>query len=130
MMTPRVDTEDRGVRSHLPEQTFRLDAGLGRVRGLTDGIDAARQAMRLILHTERFRYEIFSFQYGTELESLGGRGDSFLFPEIRRRVTEALLVDDRVLATSDFSFRRIRNRVNVRFMAHTIFGDLEQELDI
>jgi len=117
-------------RERLPERTFRLDEESGIVRGRTDGHEAARQAMRLILHTERFRYEIYSFRYGTELESLAGKGDSFLFPEIKRRVTEALLTDDRVRGTSDFVFNRIRTRVTVRFVAHTIFGDIEQTLDI
>jgi len=117
-------------RERLAERTFRLDEESGIVRGLADGQEAARQAMRLILHTERFRYEIYSFRYGTELEGLAGKGDSFLFPEIKRRVTEALLTDDRVSATSDFIFKRIRTRVAVRFIAHTIFGDIEQVLEL
>jgi len=117
-------------REHMPERTFRLDEQSGIVRGLTDGREAARQAIRLILHTERFRYEIYSFRYGTELAGLAGKGDSFLFPEIKRRVTEALLTDDRVRSTSDFVFKRVRTRVTVRFVAHTIFGDIEQTLEL
>jgi len=117
-------------RDRLPERTFYLDEESHTIHGQTDGHQAARQAIRLILHTERYRYEIFSHQYGTELENLIGSGDSFLFPEIKRRVTEALLVDDRVTGTSDFQFTRERNRVRVRFIAHTIFGDMEQELQI
>ena len=129
MMIPRIPPQTISPRDRQPEITFRLEEDkTGRAQGLTDGIDAARQAIRLILHTERFRYEIFSFNYGTELESLIGTGDSFLFPEIKRRVTEALLVDDRVTGTSDFQFARVRTRVSVTFTVHTIFGDMEQSL--
>ena len=130
MMTSDLTPQTATPRTHLPEVSFRLEEQTGIVRGLTEGIEAARQAIRLILHTERFMYEIFSCAYGTELESLAGRGDGFLFPEIKRRVTEALLVDDRVTATSNFHFTRVRTRVSVRFSVHTIFGDVEQTFDL
>ena len=116
------------TRGRLLERTFFFDEQSGTIHGQTEGFHAARQAIWLILHTERYRYEIFSHQYGTELEGLIGSGDSFLFPEIKRRVTEALSVDDRVTGTSNFHFARNRNHVHVRFTAHTIFGDIEQKI--
>lgn len=130
MMTPQISRQTVLPRERLPERTFRLDEQTGIVRDLTKGFEATRQAIRLILLTERFRYEIYSFQYGTELEGLVGMGDSILFPEIKRRVTEALMVDDRVTGTSDFRFNRLRTRVTVRFTVHTIFGDAQQTIDL
>ena len=117
-------------RERLAEATFYLDEASGTVRGMVDGHEAVRQAAWLMLHTERFLYLIYSFNYGTELKGLHGKGDSFLFPEVRRRVTEALLVDDRISGTSDFVFERRRSRVEVRFIIHTVFGDMELELEV
>ena len=114
-------------RERLPATTFFLDKDAGAVGGMVDGREAARQAAWLILHTERYRYPIYSFEYGAELENLIGRNDGFLFPEIKRRVTEALLVDDRITGTSDFAFHRRKSRVEVRFVVHTVYGDMEIE---
>jgi len=97
---------------------------------MTDGHEAVKQAVRLILHTERYQYMIYSFAYGTELQDLAGNRDSFLFPEVKRRVTEALLVDDRVTGTSDFTFHRTGIRVEVRFLVHTVYGDMEMEWEV
>jgi len=112
-------------RGRLAETTFYLDEETGEmIRGMTDGYQAARQAAWLILHTERYDFLIYSWAYGTELRGLSGVADSFIISEIKRRVTEALLVDDRITGTSAFSFERRRNRMDVRFTAHTIYGDV------
>ncbi|MCL2568601.1 MAG: DUF2634 domain-containing protein [Oscillospiraceae bacterium] len=129
MIPMRVDLGEL-ARERLAATTFYLDEASGTVRGMVDGQEAVRQAVFLLLHTERYLHVIYSFDYGTELAGLGGNLDSFLFPEIKRRVTEALLVDDRISGTSDFVFRRQRTRVEVRFTVHTIYGDLEMELEV
>jgi len=118
------------VRGRLPEMTFYLDEETGAVRGMRSGLQAARQAAWLILHTERYAFLIYSWAYGTELGGLAGARESFLIPELTRRVTEALLVDDRITGTSDFSFRRRGNRMEVRFTVHTIYGDAELHREI
>jgi len=118
------------VRERLAENTFYLDESSGVVRGMVDGHEAVRQAAWLILHTERYLHLIYSFDYGTELAGLGGSRDNFLFPEIKRRVTEALLVDDRIRGTSEFTFSRVRTRVEVGFVVHTVYGEMEMELEV
>ena len=118
------------VRERLPTLTFRLDEASGVVRGYCDGHEAVRQAIWLMLHTERYLHVIYSFEYGTELQDLAGNQDSFLFPEMKRRVTEALLVDDRVTGTSEFTFHRIGTRVEVRFVVHTEYGDMDMEWEV
>ena len=117
-------------RERLRSMTFRLDEETGAVQGVADGHEAVRQAAWLILHTERYLHLIYSFDYGTELQGLAGNRDSFLFPEIKRRVTEALCVDDRITGTSNFKFQRIRMRVEVSFTIHTVYGELEMEVEV
>ena len=114
-------------RGRLAETTFYLDEETGTVRGMVEGHRATRQAAWLILHTERYLYLIYSDLYGTELKGLAGGRDSFLFPEVKRRVTEALMVDERVLGTSNFSFSRRGVRVEVGFTVHTVYGDAQLE---
>ena len=129
-MIPTQRTHGEIFRVGQPTYTFRLDKDTDTVRGMTDGWEAAYQAAWLILHTERFLHLIYSFDYGAELSGLKGKRDSFLFPEIKRRIREALLVDERFTGTSNFTFRRRGTRVEVGFTLHTIYGDMELETEI
>lgn len=79
-----------------PSRTWRLDFARGRVTGTIDGLEAVRQAVFKVLQTERFRYLIYSFNYGVELESLVGEDPLYVRSEIGRRIREALGQDDRI----------------------------------
>jgi phage baseplate assembly protein W len=107
-----------------PSRTFRLDAPANLVSGHVDGREAVRQAIYLILETERYRYAIFSWNYGVELEDLLGQPMSYVLPEIKRRVREALLQDTRITAVDGFEFDVKRGVVAATFTARTKFGDV------
>lgn len=124
-MIPAVN-DARLVRDiSFGDKTFYLDADTKIVRRMTDGLEAVRQAAWVILHTERYAFVIYSYDFGVEFATLAGSRDSFLFPEIKRRVTESLLMDNRMTGTSDFQFLRRGTRVDVQFILHTIYGDTE-----
>jgi len=129
-MVPTQRRDGEIVRVGQPTETFHLDKDTNTVRGFIDGWAAAEQAAWLILHTERYIHQIYSYNYGAELQGLKGKRDSFLFPEIKRRIREALLVDARFTGTSNFTFRRRGTRVEVGFTLHTIYGDMEQEIEL
>lgn len=113
-----------------PSLTYALDIENGRIRGRVDGIEAVRQAVYLILNTERFAYLIHSWNYGIELKDLVGQPKEYAIPEIKRCITEALLQDDRITAVDGFSFSTEKKKVHVTFTVHAIFGDLEMEAEI
>ena len=50
-----------------------------------------------------------------------------MIPELQRRITEALLTDDRIEAVTDFSFETEKGSVTAAFRVQTIWGDLEAE---
>jgi len=110
-----------------PTNTFYLDIDRDRIYGFTGGIDAMKQAIYLILFTERYRYIIFSRNYGVELEDLFGEPVSFVIPETKRRITEALLYDSRIENLEDFDFKVGRNTVIATFTAVTVFGNIPIE---
>lgn len=113
-----------------PSLTYALDIEHGRIRGRVDGVGAVRQAIYLILNTERYAHLIHSWNYGVELKELIGQPKEYALPEIKRCITEALLQDDRITAVDGFSFENGKKAVHVTFTAHTIFGDLETEVDL
>ena len=102
--------------------TFAIENG--RVTGLCDGLGAMRQAVRAILDTERYRYLIFSWEYGLETGDLYGTAAMGL----EARVTEALLQDARVTGVTDFCEERDGARVHLTFTVQTVYGDLTEEV--
>lgn len=115
-----------------PGYTHKLDIGQQRVRGTTDERDAVLQAVYLILNVERYAYPIYSRNYGSELSDLIGKPKDYAMSEMKRRITEALLQDDRITRLSDWEFEPGRKSVRVSFVVHTIYGDVEasKEVDI
>lgn len=129
-MIPSQKREVVFTQERLPETTFFLDEETGRVSGRIDGHQAAMQAARLILETERYQYLIYSEQYGTELASLLGQPEYVVFSELKRRVTEALTQDDRITGISEFSLQRSGDRWRASFLVHTVYGEERMPMEV
>ena len=68
-MIPVVDDELLTLEDETqPSLTYALDAENGRIRGKVDGLEAVKQAVYLVLSTERFAHLIYSWNYGAELD--------------------------------------------------------------
>lgn len=111
----------------MPSKQHRMDLDKTRILGICDGLEAIKQTIFKILNTERYKYLIYSWNYGIELMDLFGQPTMYVCPEIERRVKEALLQDDRINAVDNFEFDISRKGVvSVTFTVHTIFGDLDE----
>ncbi|MDR1692265.1 MAG: DUF2634 domain-containing protein [Oscillospiraceae bacterium] len=114
----------------MPSKTHRFDLSARHVRGETDRLEAMRQAVYLIVYTERYRYPIYSRNYGAELEELIGKPIPYVLPEIKRRVTEALTQDTRITGVDGWSFDVQRGKVTATYTVHTIYGELDEQLTV
>lgn len=111
-----------------PSRTYKMYLEQEVINGFTDGLDAMKQTIYMILNTERYQYIIYSWNYGIELIDLFGEPVTYVCPELERRITEALTQDDRILKVDAFSFDiSEKGKVHVTFTAHTIFGEIETE---
>lgn len=115
-----------------PSFTHKLDIERQRVRGTTGERDAVLQAVYLILNVERYAYPIYSRNYGSEFSDIIGKPKGYAMSEMKRRITEALLQDDRITGLSGWEFETGRKSVRASFVVHTIYGDAEasKEVDI
>lgn len=114
-----------------PTYTYKMNLDMGSIRGYTDGLDAMRQAIFKILQTERYRYVMYSWNYGIETLDLYGEPVSYVCPELERRITEALTWDERIKSVNNFKFDVTRKGVvHVSFVAHTIFGEIQTETEV
>lgn len=113
---------------HDPEKT--LDELDDNINGYTDDIDAIKQAIYLILSTERYHYIIYSWDYGVELVDLFGKPMPYVMSEIPRRVTEALTQDDRINTCKDFEFKINGKHLLTTFTVVTNIGEISSVLEV
>lgn len=123
-------TQDYTLKENPPSRTPRLDHREKVVRGIVDGLDAVEQAVFLILNTERYQWLIHSWDYGVEWKELIGKPVPYCVAEVPRRVTEALLQDDRITAVEDFSFQVEKKRLMTTFTVVSIFGKLRTGTEV
>lgn len=110
-----------------PSKTFKLNIEKNRVDGICDDVEALKQTIFFILNTERYEHLIYSRNYGVELNDLIGEPISYVIPELERRITEALIQDDRIENIDNFEFQNIKGKVQCRFSVHTKYGNIKAE---
>ena len=55
-----------------PTNTFLIDWPSRQIKGMDAGLAAMRQAVEIILRNERYRWQIYNKNFGSELEGLIG----------------------------------------------------------
>ncbi len=113
-----------------PSKNYQMDIYGETICGKIDGLEAMKQVIYKILNTERYQHIIYSWNYGVELEDLYGEPSSYVCPELERRITEALVQDDRIKSVDEFAFEIDGHAVTVSFTVHTVFGDIQTEKEV
>lgn len=109
-------------------KTYKIDFQKEKIIGFCDEVEALRQAIQLILSTERYEHLIYSWNYGSELKYLIGKDRDITESEIKRRVTEALMQDDRVNNVDNFIFKYDKDGVTVDFTVFSIYGEFTESV--
>ena len=117
-----IDVELTTQESIETSRTYKI-AG-DRIQGYTDNLQALKQAIYKVLNTERYEYPIYSFNYGIELENLLGKDPVYVQIELKRRIRECLLRDDRVTEVDNFRFEVAGDTIQCTFDVHSIFGNI------
>ena len=129
-MIPSVNellTTDLEV-STQPSKSYKMQIDDNYINGTCKDLEEVKQTIYKILNTERYQYLIYSWNYGVEFADLFGEPTSYVCSEIQRRITEALLQDDRIETVSDFEFDiSAKHEMVCTITVHTIFGDVEEE---
>ena len=101
-----------------------------RISGYVDDLESVKQAIYLILGTERYQFPIYSWDYGVELVDLFGKPIPYVMSELPRRVKDALIQDDRIEDVINFSFETNGNKLHTTFTVVTNIGNVETELEV
>lgn len=131
MIPRRTNASEIKMKKH-PTNTYRLQHKESRITKHVDGLEAMEQCIYKILNTERYKYVIYNWNYGIELEDLYGKPTTYVKAELPRRITEALTVDDRITDVNGFVYNSTdsKNIVSVTFTVKTIYGDLNSSKEV
>lgn len=97
---------------------------IGDSKGYIEGIEALKQFIYKVLSTEKYDYPIYSFNYGIELENLIGKDYDYVKIELKRRIEECLLEDERINIVSNFSFEKKDDLLKCTFDVESIYGNI------
>ncbi len=131
-MLPRSDIDLRGgvVFQDQPTLTWIADPVTRRIRGRGDGWEAIRQAVEIIVNVERFKWQIYTPNFGTDYNGLLGTEPGYAASELQRRLEDAFLPDSRILGMKDFTWSFSGVSLSVRFTVLTVFGDVASGLEV
>lgn len=128
MLTPNSinnQIDANTVVNYQTSNTFRVRYESDyKLLGMCDDIEAMKQAIFKIINTERYKYLIYDWNYGIELNDLIGKPIPYVYAEIERRIKEALLADNRIKEVTDFRFSNNGGDVLCLFTANTIYGEI------
>ncbi len=132
-MTPTLKTllTAKVNATSQPSKNYKMHYHTQQIKGTHDGLSAMEQVVFKILNTQRYQYQIYSWNYGIELLDLFGQPISYVCAELQRRIYEALIQDDRIFDVDDFSYDLSRRGVvSCFFTVHTQFGDLKSDIKL
>jgi hypothetical protein len=112
-----------------PSMTYKIVIDKNKINGYTDEIDSLIQSIYLILNTERYEHIIYSWDYGIELLDLYGKPMSYVISELERRITEALMQDNRISEVKNFKFEISRKVIHITFDVVSDLGTIQAEKD-
>jgi phage baseplate assembly protein W len=130
-MIPSIEILTQEITEQTyPNRTYKIVIDSDRISGYTDDLEAIKQAIYLILSTERYQHIIYSWDYGVELLDLIGKPMPYVMSEIPRRIKEALIQDNRITDVVDFEFTKKGNKLHTTFTVVTNIGEIPSALEV
>lgn len=114
-----------------PIQEWILNEETGQLGDISLELQAIAQDIKFALSTERNMYPIMGSNFGVELIDLIGKDRQYVQAQIKKRIKDALLIDDRIsgLGTFDFSSSE-SGSLSVSFVVETILGNVSMTTEI
>jgi len=109
---------------------YEIDFKTGQLTGkIVEGLEAIKVWIWLTLQVARYRYHIYTWDYGSEFEDLIGQGytDEHIEAEAHRMTEDCLLINEHIQSISDFSTNLNGSKLQISFTVNTIYGNLNIE---
>ena len=116
----------------MPKE-YGINFETGQLTGeIVEGIEAVKVWIWMCLHTQRFRYPLYSWDYGADLEQYIGQTvtEEFLNADCEDEIREALLVNHYIEYIEGFKASFDNGCLYISFKAVTKFGETEVEYNV
>lgn len=113
-----------------PVQEWILDEESRQLGPVEQSLTAVAQDVRFALLTERNQYPIMGSNFGVEFQSLLGQDPAYVRANVKRRIADALMIDDRIDSVSDFKFTQEEDSLLVEFIVNTKLGKINMTTEV
>lgn len=130
---------DEEIAQVTPEVTassireYELDFKTGRLTGrIVEGVDALCVWAYIALKAKRYRWVIYSWQYGEEYTNLIGYSfdEDYLYSEVKRYIEECLFINEHITGIEDLTVNQVNEMLYIRFRMITDVGSKEVSMDV
>ncbi len=129
-MLPENQMETIGENEKTTDKTQKIDFDNMVIGEDIDSVEALKQAVKIALMTERYKYPIFPHSYGTDYKNALEEGYMKAMGKVKNAVYESLMCDDRITNVKNFDFEKRGNRMIVCFTIETVFGNMRYETEV
>ncbi len=112
---------------------YEIDFKSGELTGrIVEGVDALCIWAYLALKAKRYRWVIYSWQYGEEYTNLIGYSysDEYLYMEVKRYIEECLLENEHITGIETLEVSQVKDMLSIKFTLITDVGSKEVEIDV
>lgn len=97
---------------------------------IVSGIEALKIWIWKALKTERYRYMAYSFDYGSEIDTLTGKAytKGIMKSEIERYLKEALLINPYIKAVGNILVDMFGSNINIEFDVNSVYGEVKMNV--
>ena len=114
-----------------PSLSYKMKIEKECIENSINGIEAVKQAIYKILLTDRYKYEIYNWNYGIDIGELIGKDKNYVKAILPEKIKDALKPDDRIEEVYDFVFEDIdKTTLKLTFYVKTIYGNAEIEWEV
>lgn len=123
-------TESLDLSEKIETSKTYSDNGESILATKIDGLEAVKMAILKRLTTEQYDCPLYSFEYGIQTYDLIGKDADYVIPELKRRITESFLKDERITVVSNFAYSQSGDSVIITFNVTTIYGDVSASKEV
>lgn len=93
---------------------------------IIEGVEALKVWIYKVIKTTRFEHEIYSWDYGCEINTLIGKGFSkaLIVSEVKRYVREALMINEYIESINSIDVKLEDDRLSIDITILTIYGEV------
>ena len=124
---PFIRSEVAETQSVAPYKEYEFDFSNNTLTGkLLEGKEALKVWIYKALLTPRYVHPIYTWDYGQDLDELIGKGyeADYIKSEVERKVTECLLINERITRCHSFEINLLNDTLHITFTAETTFGEV------